>query len=51
VTVTGSDDDLVDGDISFLVIAGDATSDDSNYAGVDENDVSVTTEDGGFLCE
>jgi hypothetical protein len=40
VTVTGADDDVSDGDISFSVIVAAATSDDSNYAGLDDNDRS-----------
>jgi hypothetical protein len=49
VTVTGVDDDFVDGDIAFSVVVAAATSDDSNYAGLNGMDVSATTKDGKIL--
>ncbi|MCO4746055.1 MAG: hypothetical protein KC912_14765 [Proteobacteria bacterium] len=49
VDVTGVDDDLVDGDIVFMVELAAATSADTAYAGVDATDVEVTNfdDDGG----
>lgn len=46
VTVTGADDDVVDGNISFSVIIEAATSSDTNYHGVDGQNINVTTSDG-----
>jgi hypothetical protein len=46
VTVTGRDDVVVDGDVSFSVVFAAATSDDSNFAGFVSSDVGVTTLDG-----
>jgi hypothetical protein len=48
VTVTGVDDDVVDGNITFSVIVSDAISEDTNYnvyhtnySGVDSGDYNV----------
>jgi hypothetical protein len=47
VTVTGVNDDVVDGDVAFSVVVAAATSDDSNYhLSVDGSDVIVTTTGG-----
>ena len=46
VTVTGADDDVVDGNIAFALAVAAASSTDTNYDGLDGNDVSVTTSDG-----
>ncbi|TQV88064.1 beta strand repeat-containing protein [Aliikangiella coralliicola] len=46
VTVTGVDDDIVDGDITYLINL-DASSADSNYSGLSGPDVSATNEDEG----
>jgi hypothetical protein len=46
VTVTGVDDDVVDGNITFSIVVGAATSSDTNYDGIDGTDVSVTAKDG-----
>ena len=45
VTVTGVDDALVDGDITYTVSLDAATSTDANYNGLDPADVSVTNID------
>lgn len=45
VTVTGVDDDLVDGEQVFTVVTAPASSADGNYNGLDPVDVSVTNED------
>ncbi|MEA2085640.1 MAG: CFI-box-CTERM domain-containing protein, partial [Chloroflexota bacterium] len=48
VTVTGADDDSVDGNQSYtiqLTIDTDSTTDTSGYAGLDPDDVSVTNTD------
>jgi hypothetical protein len=49
VTVTGVDDDVVDGDaVLFLVVT--ATSDDTIYSSLDATNVSFTSLDGKLLC-
>ena len=45
MTVTGIDDDIGDGDVSFAAIVGGSTSSDANYAGLSVN-MSVTTING-----
>ena len=45
VTVTGVDDFEVDGDIGYSVILAAATSTDTNYNGLDPDDVSLTNLD------
>jgi len=45
VTVTGVDDDIADGDITFSITTNPASSGDPNYNGVNPNDVSVTNLD------
>ncbi|WP_440225776.1 IPTL-CTERM sorting domain-containing protein [Dokdonella sp. MW10] len=45
VTVTGVDDDMVDGDIAYTIVTAPATSSDPAYQGVDADDVAVTNED------
>ena len=45
VTVTGVDDDQVDGNITYAVILAAAASADTNYNGLDPADVSVTNLD------
>ncbi|WP_186775585.1 right-handed parallel beta-helix repeat-containing protein [Rubripirellula tenax] len=45
VTVTGVDDDLVDGDIPYQVITSNTTSLDPSYQGLDVDDVSITNLD------
>jgi len=45
ITVTGVDDDTVDGNINFSVIHSAVTSDDSNYNGLNPDDVNVTNTD------
>ncbi len=42
VTVTGINDDIDDGDIAYSIILDTATSSDSNYNGVNPNNVSIT---------
>jgi uncharacterized repeat protein (TIGR01451 family) len=45
VTVTGVDDDVVDGDITYSIVTAAAVSLDPNYSGIDPADVAVTNED------
>ncbi len=45
VTVTGIDDNIVDGNVAYSIVTGVATSTDPNYSGVDASDVSVTNTD------
>ncbi|MBF0240196.1 MAG: DUF1566 domain-containing protein [SAR324 cluster bacterium] len=45
VTVTGVDDVAQDGNIAYYIILGIVTSSDSNYNGLNPNDVSVTNLD------
>jgi uncharacterized repeat protein (TIGR01451 family) len=45
VIVTGVDDAVADGDQSYNIITGAATSADADYAGIDPDDVSVTNID------
>ncbi len=45
VTVTGVDDAVVDGNVSYTIVTAAATSTDSNYSGLDASDVSVTNID------
>ena len=45
VTVTGVDDNVDDGDITYSIITAAATSTDGNYGGMNANDVSVTNTD------
>ncbi|CAG2534868.1 conserved repeat domain-containing protein/gliding motility-associated C-terminal domain-containing protein [Maribacter dokdonensis] len=40
VTVTGVDDAIVDGDISYTIITGNVTSSDANYNALSEGDVA-----------
>jgi subtilisin family serine protease len=52
VSVTGVNDDVDDGDVSYSVVLGAATSSDPSYAGFDATDVSLTNADDdtvGFL--
>ncbi len=45
VTVTGVNDDIVDGDQAYTIITAAAVSTDAGYSGVITTDVSVTNED------
>lgn len=45
VTVTGVDDALVDGNVSYTIITAPAVSGDANYGGRDAADVAVTNAD------
>jgi hypothetical protein len=52
VTVTGFDDGAIDGDVPFNVVLGPVASDDTEYNGLDPNDVAAVSTDhgyGGFL--
>jgi hypothetical protein len=49
VTVTGVDDDVADGDQNFSIELAAAVSSDSNYAGKDPGDLSVTNIDDEVL--
>jgi large repetitive protein len=45
VTVTGVDDFVDDGDITYSIVTAAATSSDSNYSGRNANDVTVVNDD------
>ncbi len=45
VTVTGVNDDIDDGDVAYTISTDPATSSDTNYAGVDADDVELTNAD------
>ena len=45
VTVTGVDDSIADGSVGYTIVTAPAVSADSNYAGRDAADVSVTNTD------
>lgn len=45
VTVTGVNDDIDDGDISYSIVTAAATSTDSDYSGLNASDASVTNTD------
>ncbi|MBX7103317.1 MAG: DUF4347 domain-containing protein [Gemmataceae bacterium] len=45
VTVTGVDDFVADGNVSYTIVLGAATSGDAKYNGRDASDVSVTNTD------
>lgn len=45
ITVTGVDDDTVDGDQAYTIQTGVATSADANYSGLDPDDVTVVNTD------
>jgi hypothetical protein len=45
VTVTGVDDDVDDGDIGYSIVTAVAISTDSEYSGLNADDVSVTNTD------
>ncbi len=40
-TVTGQADDMVDGDIAYVIVTSPAVSSDSNFSGIDADDVDV----------
>ncbi len=45
VTVTGIDESVVDGNVAYNIVTAAATSTDTNYSGVDADDVAVTNTD------
>jgi hypothetical protein len=45
VTVTGVDDSVVDGSVSYTVVLGTASTTDSNYVGLNPDDVNLTNVD------
>jgi uncharacterized protein (TIGR02145 family) len=45
VTVTGVNDDVDDGDISYSIVTAAATSSDTDYSGLNASDVSATNTD------
>ncbi|WP_159092214.1 HYR domain-containing protein, partial [Aquimarina sp. Aq107] len=52
VTVTGKDDDIVDGDITYTIVTSNTTSSDPKYDSLVVDDVSVINEDNdnaGFI--
>ena len=48
VTVTGVDDSIADGPISYTIVTGPAISTDSLFSGMDGDDVQVTNFDNDF---
>jgi hypothetical protein len=42
ITVTGVNDDLNDGDVSYLILTGEAISEDPNYSGRNAGNVAIT---------
>jgi gliding motility-associated-like protein len=54
ILVTGVDDKLIDGNITFNILTGNSTSTDNNYNGLNVNDVTVVNDDddvAGFLLD
>ena len=52
VTVTGENDDAIDGNQEYSIVLGEASSNDSNHDGLNPDDVSVTNiddETAGFI--
>ncbi|SDX36077.1 Calx-beta domain-containing protein, partial [Lutibacter oricola] len=52
VTVTGEDDEIVDGNVSYNIVTNAASSGDSNYNGENPSDVAVVNNDNdtaGFI--
>jgi len=45
VTITGQDDDVKDGDVSYTIITAPAVSADPNYSGLDPADVTLSNQD------
>lgn len=45
ITVTGVDDEIDDGDVSYTIIIDAAISEDSDYSGMDAEDISVINQD------
>jgi hypothetical protein len=45
VTITGVDDALVDGNVSYTIVTGTATSSDVNYGGLNADDVAASNTD------
>ncbi|WP_254175027.1 beta strand repeat-containing protein [Planktothrix pseudagardhii] len=45
VTVTGVDDNIIDGNKAYKIVTADATSTDTNYSGLVSNDIGVTNLD------
>ncbi|MGI9466766.1 MAG: beta strand repeat-containing protein, partial [Rubripirellula sp.] len=45
VTVTGVDDSVVDGDVGYSIVLGVAGTTDSNYSGLNPDDVSLSNTD------
>jgi hypothetical protein len=45
MTVTGVDDDDIDGDVAYVIVTAPAVSTDANYNGIDPADVSVVNLD------
>jgi len=45
VTVVGEDDDVDDGNVAYGIVTAPASSSDSNYSGLNANDVAVTNLD------
>jgi hypothetical protein len=45
VTVTGVDDFVDDGDVAYQIVLDGAQSDDTNYSGLDPEDVAVVNQD------
>ncbi len=47
VTITGVDDDIVDGNQSYTIVLGSASSSDSNYSGFEIDDIEMINMDVG----
>jgi uncharacterized protein YegP (UPF0339 family) len=48
VTITGVDDALLDGDVTFTIVTSPAVSADSDYSGLDAADISVVNRNNDF---
>lgn len=50
VTVTGVDDAIVDGDVTYFIVTGSCESADGNYQGLNPADVRVVNRDNDVSC-
>jgi subtilisin family serine protease/subtilisin-like proprotein convertase family protein len=51
VTVTGMDDSVLDGNVSYTIVLGPATSSDLDFQGLNPTDVSVTNTDNDMVTK
>jgi hypothetical protein len=49
VTVTGVNDSLIDDNQSYMIVLSSATSNDSNYSGIDPSNVTVINNDNDYV--